>query len=114
MSDQTLRVLGTSVTLLDVVQDLARRDLDINIEFDVRGGVETQQKGILRPDDYDIYDQWFHSIDLLWTAGAIQPIQCDRLELWKDIGNLTKFGSLKQRVKSRSRKPTHGYSVCPG
>jgi len=94
MSDQTLRVLGTSVTLLDVVQDLARRDLDIDIEFDVRGGVEAQQKGILRPDDYDIYDQWFHSIDLLWTAGAIQPIQCDRLEFWEDIGNLTKFGSL--------------------
>ena len=94
MNDQTLRVLGTSVTLLDVVQDLARRDLDFNIEFDVRGGVEVQQKGILRPDDYDIYDQWFHSIDLLWTAGAIQPIQCDRLDSWEDIGNLTKFNSL--------------------
>lgn len=94
MSDQTIRVLGTSVTLLGAVQDLARRDLDFNIEFDVRGGVEVQQKGILSPDSYDIYDQWFHSIDLLWTAGAIQPIQCDRLEFWNEVGNLTKTGSL--------------------
>lgn len=90
MSDQTLRILGTSVTLLDVVQDLARRDLDFSIEFDVRGGVEVQQKGILRPDDYDIYDQWFHSIELLWTAGAIQPVNIDQLEFWDDVGHLTK------------------------
>ncbi len=94
MTDLTLRVLGTSVTLLDEVRDLARKDLDFEIEFDVRGGVEVLQQGILRPDDYDIYDQWFHGIDLLWTAGSIQPIQIDRLDCWEDVGGLTKTGTL--------------------
>lgn len=94
MSDQTLRVLGTSVTLLEPVQDLARKDLDFNINFDVQGGVKVQQKGILNPDSYDIYDQWFHSVELLWTSGAIQPIQSDRLALWSEVGELTKTGTL--------------------
>lgn len=94
MEKSTLRVLGTSVTLLDAVQDLARQDLDFNIEFEVLSGVEVLQKGILRPDEYDIYDQWFHSIDLLWTAGAVQPIQSDRLDIWNEVGELTKTGVL--------------------
>ena len=99
MAKPTLRILGTNVTLLDAVQDQARQDLDFDIEFEVLGGLEVQQKGILRSDDYDIYDQWFHSIDLLWTAGAIQPIQSDRLELWDDVVELTKTGTLDGGAK---------------
>lgn len=94
MTDTPLRVLGTSVTLLDEVQALARKDLDFPIEFEVQSGVEVLQKGILRPDTYDIYDQWYHGIDLLWTAGAIKSIQSDRLELWDEVGTLTKTGAL--------------------
>lgn len=99
MAKPTLRILGTSVTLLDAVQNLARQDLDIDIEFEVLSGVEVLQKGILRADDYDIYDQWFHSIDLLWTAGAIQPIHSDRLDLWDEVGGLTKTGKLDGGAK---------------
>ena len=94
MSGLTLRVLGTSVTLLKEVHSLARRDLDFDLEFEVRSGVEVLQKGILSPDGYDIYDQWFHGIDLLWTSGAIQPIRSDRLELWEKVGGLTSTGAL--------------------
>ncbi|MBC6405092.1 MAG: extracellular solute-binding protein [Rhodospirillales bacterium] len=94
MTDTKLRILGTSVTLFKEVQDLARQDLDFQIEFDVQGGVEVLQKGILRPDTYDIYDQWYHSIDLLWTAGAIQSIDANRLELWDEVGGLTKTGTV--------------------
>jgi len=80
--------------LLDEVRQLARHDLDFDVEFDVQGGNEVLQKGILRPDDFDIYDQWFHSIDLLWTAGSIQPIRCDRLDQWDAVGELTKSGAV--------------------
>lgn len=99
MVKPTLRVLGTSVTLLDEVQDLARQDLNFDIEFEVLGGVEVQQKGILRANDYDLYDQWFHSIELLWTAGAIQPIESDRLDLWDEVTELTKTGTLAPGAK---------------
>jgi putative spermidine/putrescine transport system substrate-binding protein len=94
MTNTPLRVLGTSVTLLDEVQKQARQDLGFEIEFDVQSGVEVMQKGILRPDTYDIYDQWYHSIDLLWTAGAIQSTDANRLELWEEVSNLTKTGCL--------------------
>ncbi len=96
MTDMPLRVLGTSVTLLDEVQELAREDLGFPIEFEVQSGVEVLQKGILRPDTYDVYDQWYHGIDLLWTAGAIRSIQADRLAFWDEVGGLTKTGSLVQ------------------
>ena len=99
MTDQTLRILGTRVTLLDAVQELARQDLDFDIEFDVRGSLAVQQKGILQPNDYDISDQWFHSIDLLWTAGSIQPIQTEQIALWDEIGGLTKTGRLTSGSK---------------
>ena len=98
MAGLTLRVLGTSVTLLKEVHSLARRDLDFDLEFEVRSGVEVLQKGILSPDGYDIYDQWFNGIDLLWTSGAIQPIRSDRLELWEKVGGLTKTGALADGV----------------
>lgn len=94
MTKTTLRILGTSVTLLEEVQELARQDLDFDIEFDVRGGVEVLQKGILQPDTYDVYDQWFHGIDLLWTAGAIQSVDAERLDLWCEVGELTKTGRI--------------------
>ena len=77
-----------------VVQTQAREDLGFDITFEVLNGIEVQQKGILRPDEYDIYDQWFHSIDLLWTAGAIQPIQSGLLGHWDEVGALTKTGTL--------------------
>ena len=94
MTSKPLRVLGTSVTLLAEVQSLARNDLGFPIEFEVLSGVEVLQKGILRPDTFDIYDQWYHGIDLLWSAGAIQEIQADRLDHWGEVGNLTKTGAL--------------------
>lgn len=92
MKNAPLRVLGTSVTLLKEVQKLARDDLGFAIEFNVQSGVEVMQNGILRPDTYDIYDQWYHSIELLWTAGVIQSTDSQRLALWNDVGPLTKTG----------------------
>ena len=94
MAKLTLRVLGTSVTLLDEVCELARKDLDFSIEFDVQGGHKVLQKGILSPSEFDIYDQWFHGLDLLWTAGSVQPIEIDRLDSWNEVGGLTKTGTL--------------------
>ncbi len=93
MTAPALRVLGSNVMLPEEVRLLVQKDLDFEIEFDVRSGIEVQQKGILRPDDFDIYDQWFHSIDLLWTAGSIQPIDSERLDLWDTVGELTKSGA---------------------
>ena len=90
----TLRVLGTSVTLLDSIRERAREDLGLRLEFTVMDGVAAQRAGVLAPDSFDIYDQWFHNVDFVWPAGAIQPIELSRLEHWESINDLPKTGRL--------------------
>ncbi|UTW11729.1 ABC transporter substrate-binding protein [Marinobacterium rhizophilum] len=90
----TLRVLGTSVTLLEQIRQQARQDLGINIEFKVLDGVAAQRVGVMSPDSFDVYDQWFHNIDFVWPARAIQPIDIRRLRCWDEINSLPKTGRL--------------------
>ncbi len=94
MDKLTLRVTGTSVTLLDTIRNSAEQDLNLHIKFDVMDGVHCQQKGVTRPDEFDVYDQWFNNVDLLWTAGAIQPIETSRIALWDQVSDLTKKGRI--------------------
>ena len=100
MKRPKLHVLGTSVTLLDVIRKAAEHDLGIDIEYEVLDGVHCQQKAVTSPALFDVYDQWYNSIDLLWTAGAIQPIETARIELWDQVGSLTKTGRVNPVDKS--------------
>lgn len=90
----TLRVLGTSVTLLESIRERAQQDLDLRIEFTVLDGVAAQRVGVMSPDTFDIYDQWFHNIDFVWPARAIQPIDIRRLAYWDTVNDLPKTGYL--------------------
>jgi len=85
VSPGTLKVIGTSVTLTEQLCRQAARDLPFRIDFEVLDGVSCQRRGIMSPDTYDVYDQWFHSLDLLWTAGSIQPIETARIGRWDQI-----------------------------
>ncbi|QEM81264.1 ABC transporter substrate-binding protein [Halomonas binhaiensis] len=93
-SKVTLRVLGTSVTLLENIRQQARSDLGIDITFEVQDGVAAQRLGVLAPHSFDIYDQWFHNVDFVWPANAIQPIQLERIHYWDAINELPKTGRL--------------------
>jgi putative spermidine/putrescine transport system substrate-binding protein len=53
----TLRVMGTSVTLLENIRQEAEKDLGIKLEFNVLDGVDAQRVGVMHNDTYDIYDQ---------------------------------------------------------
>lgn len=99
MAQQKLRILGTSVTLFDEMRECAMNDLGFDIEYEILEGVQCQQKGVMSPGEFDIYDQWFNSVDLLWTAGAIQPIDTSRIDLWEQVGDLTKTGRLNKSDK---------------
>lgn len=85
MSKRALKVIGTSVTLPEQLRRRALRDLVFPIEFDVLDGISCQQRGITSPGSFDVYDQWFHSIDLLWTAGSVQPIETRRIRRWNEV-----------------------------
>lgn len=95
----TLRVLGTHVTLQEPLREQAMKDLGINIVFEPKGSAAVLQKASLLPESFDLYEQWSNSINILWQAGAIQPIETERISAWGEINNLTKTGKLTDTAK---------------
>lgn len=129
-SKRVLRVLGTSVTHIEELRVAAEADLEIDIEFTTLNGTEAQRRGALSPESFDLYDQWFHDIDLIWPTGSVQPIDIERIVCWNDIGYLPKTGCLSsgqitapggdpsqklfvQRDGSLSNLPTQKISMMP-
>ncbi len=90
-----LRVLGTSVTQRRAVTRAAEEDLGIAFDFITRDGTEAQRQGALRPGSFDVYDQWFHDVDLIWPTGSIRPIDVRRIARWDEINALPKTGRLR-------------------
>jgi putative spermidine/putrescine transport system substrate-binding protein len=125
-----LRVLGTCVTLQEHIRKQAEQDLGMRIRFIVDDGSNAQRVGVMHPDAYEIYDQWFHSIDCLWPARAIQPIDVTRIHHWDEINSLPRTGRLArhacasagsvpvdrlyvQRDGTLGRKPSKRISMLP-
>lgn len=90
-----LRVLGTSVTQIPAVQAAARDDLGLPLEFITLDGAAAQRRGALHPKSFEIYDQWFHDLDLVWPTGSLQPIDTARIAEWETINALPKTGRLE-------------------
>lgn len=90
----TLRVLGTSVTLLEMLRVRAEQDLGIKIEYLLHSVEDAQRIAVMHPESYDIYDQWFHNIDFVWPARAIQPLEIKRLHYWDEVNALAKTGTI--------------------
>lgn len=91
-----LRVRGTDVTLLEEVRQLAVADLGFDIEFEALDFLTCQHRAAMDPLNYDIYEQCFHNLDIVWYWGALQPIDINRIQQWDNIGNLAKMGGISQ------------------
>jgi putative spermidine/putrescine transport system substrate-binding protein len=91
---EPLRVLGTHVTLREPIRRRAEEDLGFPILFDAGGSARVQQRASARPESFDIYEQWSNSLNILWRARAIQPIELRRISYWDEINDLTKTGRL--------------------
>lgn len=102
-----LRVLGTHVTLQEPLRRRARRELGIDIEFYPGGSSEVLLKAAANPGGFDLYEQWSDSINILWNAGAIQPIETEKLTYWKEINNLTKTGYITPDAKTGAGDAPH-------
>ncbi len=89
-----LRVLGTSVTLREHIRKRAEQDLGIKLRFIVEDGLDVQRHGVMHPERYEIYDQWIHSIDCLWPAHALQPIDTRRIARWNEVNGLARTGRI--------------------
>lgn len=89
-----LRVLGTAISLLEELRVRAEADLGIEVVFDNNDFLTTQHKAAQDPASYDIYDQCFHNLDIVWYWRAVQPIALDRIALWDEVNDLTKTGHI--------------------
>lgn len=90
----TLRVLGTSVTQIEPLKRAAERDLGLSLDFITLDGTEAQRRGAMEPHSFDVYDQWFHDLDLIWPTGSLCGIEIDRIDRWEQINDLPKTGRL--------------------
>lgn len=106
-----LRVLGTTVTLQEHIRKRAEQDLGIRLRFIVEDGGSVQREGVMHPDRYDLYDQWFHSIDCLWPTHALQPIDVARIPRWNDI-NTPPLTARMGRVNTRTTANARGSAGC--
>ncbi len=95
----TLRVMGTHVTLQEEIRKMAMKDLGIDIVFEAKGSAAVLQKAAASPSSFDLYEQWSNSINILWQADAIAPIEIDRIKNWKEINPLSKTGQIVPEAK---------------
>ncbi|RCS21773.1 extracellular solute-binding protein [Phyllobacterium salinisoli] len=89
-----LRVLGTAISLLEELRLRSQADLGIDVVFDNNDFLTTQHKAAQDPASYDIYDQCFHNLDIVWYWRAVQPIDLRRITLWGEVNDLTKAGHI--------------------
>lgn len=95
----TLRVLGTHVTLQDDLREKAEKDLGIHIVFQPGGSARVLHQASTRPESFDLYEQWSNSINVLWQANAIQPIEKEKIIYWNEINDITKKGKIVPEAK---------------
>ena len=93
-SRPVLRVLGTEITALPEIQSRAAADLGIEVEFDCLDFLSAQRRAAVEPSTYDVYDQCFHNLDIVWFWRAIQPIEVSRIRRWDQVSALTKTGQI--------------------
>ncbi len=89
-----LRVLGTEITLLESIRLRAEADLGITLIFENLDFVSAQRKAAIQPETYDVYDQCFHNLDIVWFWRAIQSIDLKRIARWDEVSDLTKTGRI--------------------
>ncbi len=94
----TIKVLGTHVTLQEKIRLKAEQELGINIEFYPGGSAEVLLKASIDPSSFDLYEQWSNSINVLWQANSIQPIDTNKIKYWSEINSLSKLGRISPQA----------------
>lgn len=112
---RSLRVLGTEITLLEQIRRQAESDLGFDIRFEVRDFLSCQRRAALEPATYDIYDQCFHNLDIVWFWGSLQPIDTRRITEWSRISGLTREGGINRYAwRGHGDAPVKKLYVQPG
>ncbi|MDB5623357.1 MAG: signal peptide prediction [Devosia sp.] len=92
-----LRVIARSEVLPRRVLEQAASELPFDLEFELIDSVKGLQRVVTSPESFDVYHQW-HTVDLIWTARAIQAIDLKRIH----NGALIKNHAVARRSDSRA------------
>jgi putative spermidine/putrescine transport system substrate-binding protein len=76
------------------VRARASAELDFDIAFETHDFPTCQRKAALEPESYDVYDQTFANLSIVWHWGALQPLDTRLLKGWDSVGPLTKLGGV--------------------
>jgi len=87
---EPLRILCTEILPWRLLKERAEADLGFPVEFMEQDFITAQRTAAMEPDSYDVYDQCFHNLDIVWHWRAIQPIETDRIEAWDEMTDLAR------------------------
>ncbi|OWY06326.1 signal peptide prediction [Thioclava sp. IC9] len=87
---EPLRILCTEILPWRLLKERAEADLGFPIEFMEQDFVTAQRTAAMRSDSYDVYDQCFHNLDIVWHWRAIQPIEISRIDAWEEMSDLAR------------------------
>lgn len=87
---EPLRILCTEILPWRLLKERAEADLGFPVEFMEQDFVTAQRTAAMEPDRYDVYDQCFHNLDIVWYWRAIQPIDTDRIDAWDEMTDLAR------------------------
>ena len=110
-----LRVRGTSITLLSQVRERAEAELGFGVDYELLDFPNCQRRAAMEPEGYDVYEQCFHNLDIVWFWGALQPIDINRIDEWDNISDLAKEGGIsKYAWRGHGDAPVRKLYVQPG
>lgn len=87
---EPLRILTTEIQPWRFLKDQAEADLGFPLEFIETDFNSAQRTAALDPSRYDIYDQCFHNLDIVWFWRAVQAIDTRRITYWDDLDELSR------------------------
>lgn len=125
---QPLRILTTEIQPWRFFKSRAEADLGFALEFIETDFITAQRTAAMEPESYNIYNQCFHNLDIVWHWRAIQAIDIKRIARWDEIDELPRTAPAKgmgqrgdmpssrlyvQRDSTLSDSPTGRISMLP-
>jgi putative spermidine/putrescine transport system substrate-binding protein len=107
--DGTLHVLGIGTGEFDQIKRLAEHDLGFKVAFDVTGGDGLVHRAITEPASFDILAHYYFTYDLIWSKGALQPVDTRKIARWQQVNSLFKSG----KVRPGDPRCTYGQGDAP-
>ncbi|SFJ13155.1 ABC transporter substrate-binding protein [Celeribacter neptunius] len=97
MTREPLRILTTEIQPWRLIKDRAEADLGFPLEFIEMDFNNAQRTAALEPTSYDVYDQCFHNLDIVWYWRAVQPIDTRRITEWDNLDEFARVSRANGR-----------------